>query len=181
MEPTNQAEHDQALTKVMDRLEEMGVTLSKEKCEWSKNKVIWFGYQFSQAGMTPDPIKIKAIQELASPKNVAEVKSFLQMCQYNGMFMYSDGVTYSDVTAPLRALLRKDAIFEWTKKCEESVQNLKKAFTSEKVMAYWDQHRKTELVVDRGPEGVAATLYQQDPYTMHWHPMNYTSRELTKV
>ena len=164
----DQKEHDNNLNQILDRLAEMGVTLNKEKCEWSQNQVLWFGYQFSQAGMAPDPNKVKAIQQLSSPTSTAEVKSFLQMCQYNAMFMLTDIATYSDVTAPLRALLQKDVKFEWSQKCEDAVQTLKKALVSEQVMAYWDQNRKTELVVDRGPDGVAATLYQQDPKTNHW-------------
>ena len=104
--------HDTHLNRILDRLMEMGVTLNKEKCEWSQKQVLWFGYNFSQAGMAPDPNKVKAIQKLSPPTSTAEVKSFLQMCQCNAMFMLTDIATYSDVTAPLRMLTRKDVKFE---------------------------------------------------------------------
>ena len=49
---------------------------------------------------------------------------------------------------------------------------------SEKVISPWEQGRETKLVVDRGPNGVAATLYQQESDTKFWKTVNYTSRSL---
>ena len=37
------------------------------------------------------------------------------MSQYNSMFMFGTEETYADITAPLRLLLCKNAVFEWTK------------------------------------------------------------------
>jgi len=36
-------------------------------------------------------------------------------------------------------------------------------------------------LVDRGPEGIAATLYQQEESTGFWKPVNYTSRTQMKT
>jgi len=48
-------------------------------------------------------------------------------------------------------------------------------------MAHWCQGQKTELVIDRGPEGLATTLYQEEPETGFWRPINYCSRTQTKA
>ena len=42
----------------------------------------------------------------------------------------------------------------------------------DKVMAHWVQGRDTELIVDRGPERIAATLYQKEDDTGFWRPVN---------
>ena len=81
--------------------------MRKEKCSWSVDSVIWFGYKFSAQGMAADPEKVKAITSLPPPTNAAEEKSFLEMCQYNSLFMFENDQTYSDITAPLPTLLRK--------------------------------------------------------------------------
>ena len=177
----DQNDHDTHLIAILGCLSEMGVTLSKNKCEWSKSEAIWFGYRFDKDGMSQDPKKIKAIVDLPSPKSVSELKSFLQMCQFNAMFMYNSTETYSDVTAPLRNLLKKDIPFIWNRNCENSIKKLKDALTSDRVMSHWAQDRPTKLFVDRGPEGIAATLFQQDLNTCHWHTVNYASCALTDV
>ena len=174
-------EHDKHLQEMLTRLEKLGVTLSPPKCQFNIEEVAWFGFLFNKDGMKPDPKKVAAIHYKVTPKSVAEVKSFLQMCQYNQMFLFDTLETYSDVTAPLRALLRKDARFAWTPACETAFCKIKAALTSEKVMAHWCQDRDTELIVDRGPEGLAATLYQKETDTGFWKPVNYTSRTQTKT
>jgi len=79
-------------------------------------------------------------------------------------------------------MLRKNARFRWTLDCEQSFQKLKAALTCDRVMANWAQGRETRLVVDRGPEGIAATLYQQEESSGFWKPVNYTtSRTQTKT
>ena len=178
---STQEEHDRRLGEVLERLLEKGVTLRKEKCMWSVDSVIWFGYKFSADGMSPDPAKVATIQNLPAPKNVTEVRSFLQMCQYSYMFLFKDEQTYSDRTAPLRTMLQKNARFKWTKECQESFKNIKKALSDESIMGHWVQGRDTELWVDRGPEGLGATLYQREPSTGYWKPITYHSRALKKA
>ena len=131
--------------------------------------------------MIPDPSKTAAITGLQSLKNTTQVKSFLQMCQYNSMSTFGNQETYSDITAPLRTLLRKDTVFHWTVQCDTAVSKLKEALVSEQVMAHWATDCPTELVVDRWPEGIPATLYHQDPQTKQWRIINYNDRALTPV
>ena len=103
-----QSEHNERLRAVLQRLCQIGVTLHKEKCQWNQESVIWFGYKFGPEGMSPDPAKVETIKQLPPPKNTTEVKSFLQMSQYNYMFLFDNEQTYADTTAPLRAMLQKE-------------------------------------------------------------------------
>ena len=48
-------------------------------------------------------------------------------------------------------------------------------------MGHWSQNHETELIVDRGPEGVSATLYQKEPSTKFWRPITYYGRALKKT
>ena len=143
-----QEEHDTNLDALLDRLEQIGVTLRLEKCVWSVPKVIWFGYQFSERGMSADPQKIAAINSLPPPTSVAEVKSFLQMCQYNSLFMFGNAKTYSDITEPLRQMLKKNQQFHWSPQCHAAFEELKRGLCSNKVIAPWAPDRKTKLIVD---------------------------------
>ena len=96
-------EHDDRLEKVLERLMEYGLTLRKNKCQFGVEEVIWFGMVFSKQGMSPDPEKVKTIQDWPVPEDKAAVKSFLQTCQFSQEFMGpGPRRTYSDVTLPLR-------------------------------------------------------------------------------
>ena len=176
-----QSERNERLRTVLQRLRQIGVTLRKEKCQWNQESVIWFGYKFGSEGMSPDPAKVETIKQLPPPKNTTEVKSFLQMIQYNYMFLFDNEQTYADTTAPLRAMLQKGAKFVWTNECQRSFERIKQALSSETVVEHWSQNHETELIVDRGPEGISATLYQKEPSTKFWRPLTYYSRALKKT
>ena len=58
--------------------------LNKEKFEFRKDKLTYFGHVLSADGVTPDPEKVKAITELQVPTNVAELRRKIDMINYLG-------------------------------------------------------------------------------------------------
>lgn len=160
----SQQEHDTHLNAVLDRLQSLGLTLRQGKCVWSTPEVIWFGYKFSSEGMSADPSKIETIVELSAPTNAAEVKVFYR---------------YVSTTPCLCNLTRKNAPFVWDQPCQEAFQKLKVGLCSDRVIAPWAADRETKLVVDRGPKGIGATLFQKEPDSGHFKTINYSSRTLT--
>ena len=147
-----QNEHNEPLRAVLQRLHQIGVTLRKEKCQWNQESVICFGYKFGPEGISPDPAKVETIKQLPPPKYTTEVKSLLQISQYNYTFLFDNEQTYVDTTTPVRAMLQKGAKFVWTKECQQSFERIKQALSSETV--------------------VGATLYQKEPITKFWRPIN---------
>ena len=57
----NRQEHDVALHKLLQRLQSLGLTLNKEKCQFHLPRVMFFGWVFSSEGIKPDPTKVYAI------------------------------------------------------------------------------------------------------------------------
>ena len=45
--------HDKRMVKVLKKLQEYGFTLRKERSNWRKSSVVWFGQVFSMASMSP--------------------------------------------------------------------------------------------------------------------------------
>ena len=84
-------EHDVRLEKVLERLQEYGMTLRRGKCQFGVTEVKWFGQVYSKQGMSPDPEKVKLIKEWQAPASKTEVKSFLQTCQFSQPFMRPAG------------------------------------------------------------------------------------------
>ena len=105
----DQAQHDNRLHQVLNRLAESKITLNKVKCEFSVSKVKVIGYTVSSEGKAADPEKIEAIRNLATLRNVAEVRSFLGMVNHASKF--ADYL--ASKTKPLRELLKKKNTWVW--------------------------------------------------------------------
>ena len=174
---TTQEEHDQNLRAVFQRLRERGLTLNKSKCEYSKDKLEFFGYVFSKDGIAPDPKKVSDVINLQTPSNPSEVRSLLGMTNYCSRFIPD----YATKTEPLRKLTHKNQPWRWTDKHDRAVNQLKDALANAPVTAYFDTDRNTEISVDASPVGLAAILSQVDSETDENHIVTYASRSLTET
>lgn len=168
-------EHDQNLRAVFQRLREKGLTLNKSKCEYSKDRLEFFGYVFSKDGISPDPKKVEDVVNLHTPSTASEVRSLLGMTNYCSRFIPD----YATKTEPLRKLTHKDQPWCWTAEHDRAVSQLKDALVTAPVTAYFDPEKDTEISVDASPVGLAAILTQVDPKTDEKHVITYASRSLT--
>ena len=70
--------HNQALDECFKRLEDHGLTLNFEKCSFLQPRLDFFGLTFSKdGGVRPDPKKVAALDNIATPKTTSEVRSLL--------------------------------------------------------------------------------------------------------
>ena len=75
----NQEVHDQRLLRVLERLKEAGVTLSEQKCEFSKTSIKFLGHIVSAQGIEADPDKISAIANMSPPTDITGLRRSLGM------------------------------------------------------------------------------------------------------
>lgn len=61
-------EHDILLGKVFQRLQEGGIHLREEKCQFSQEQVEYLGYLIDATGIHPTTEKVRAIKEAPTPK-----------------------------------------------------------------------------------------------------------------
>ena len=87
---------------VLERLKQAIVTLNKDKCCFSVDRVTFLGHVVDHAGVHPDPKKVEAIQLMGSPKS-SDVRRFLGMVTQLGKFTPS----LAETSKPLRDLLSK--------------------------------------------------------------------------
>ena len=94
-----QEDHDRAFRETFT-----GLTLHREKCEFSRDSLEFFGYVFSGKGLSADPKKVEAITNLPSPTYVAKVRSLLGMANYCSRFI----PVYATQTQPLREVTQRE-------------------------------------------------------------------------
>ena len=103
-------EHQQRLTAVLKRCQEVHLTLNKEKCQFGVPQVTYLGHCISADGITPDENRVKAILAMPPPKDKKGVERLLGTLNYVSKFVPN----MSTVTEHIRVLLGKDVPFVWT-------------------------------------------------------------------
>ena len=71
---TTREEYDERLIKVLQHLQEMGMTLNSEKCYSAQTSVKFLGHVVDSSGIKPDPSRVSAILEIPAPGNVGDVR-----------------------------------------------------------------------------------------------------------
>ena len=69
----------------------------------------------------------------------------------------------SDLTAPLRNLIKKDAEFAWTPTHGQAFTAIKQAIANATTLNYFDPELDTKIQVDASMHGLGAALLQTDP------------------
>ena len=144
--------HDKALQGVFQKF--LNVGLNNSKCEFNKHSLKYFRFVFSDKAISPDPKKVQAIHSASPPTSTSGVSSFLGIATYCAKFI----LKFSDFSQPLHKLTRKDFLFRWKEKHETSFKIIKQLLTSDIVVAYFDQTKKTALVTDASPWGLSAIV-----------------------
>uniref|UniRef100_A0A8C5QIG0 ribonuclease H n=1 Tax=Leptobrachium leishanense TaxID=445787 RepID=A0A8C5QIG0_9ANUR len=189
-------EHEQRLEKVLKRLNEEGLKLSLEKCQFCLPSITYLGHVVSAEGVLTDPRKLEAVASWPRPRNVTELRSFLGFCSYYRRFVGG----FAKIAQPLNKLPQKEDVEEgskasvrsssaqgprkaresiqeeWTNQCESAFMKLKESLTRAPVLAYADPHKPYELHVDASREGLGGVLYQE--YDGLLRPVAYVSRSL---
>ena len=106
-------------------------------CNFSKDRIPYLGHITSEEGISMDPDKIEAIKNWPTRNNVIEVRSFMGLARYYGIFIE----ILSKVAHAIASLQMKGIKFEWNSKCEESFQWLKYLLTSAPILKVADPEK----------------------------------------
>ena len=168
-------EHMKTIQRVLQRLRDHNITANKDKCQFVKEEILFFGHVFSKNGISPSEDKISAIKNASPPQSSDEVRSLLGMAQYVARFCPN----YSSIVDPLRKLTRKDILWNWGPKQKLSFKMLKESMANWKMIRYFDTELSTELIVDASPFGLGAILTQKTENENPVQVIEYASCALT--
>ena len=114
----DQQDHDANLINLLNICQKEGLVLNSKKLELRRERVTFFGAEYSAQGMHPDPKKVQGITEMTVPTDKQQLQSFLGMVNYMGTFIPN----LSHHTEPLWAMLKKDNVFHWEEQQTRSFQ-----------------------------------------------------------
>ena len=161
--------HDQNLCRFLQRCEQKHVHLNSEKFQLRKTEVPFIGHVASGDGLKIHPGKVQAILEMPDPGDAAAIHRLIGMVTYFAKFV----PRLSDITEPLRELIRHDTEWVWDHPQKKAFKKLKEAVSSAPVLRYYSLEDEVTMQCDASKSGLGAALIQLG------QPVAFASHALT--
>jgi len=153
------ADHRHRVKQVLQKLQDAGLQLDVDKCEFECQSVKYLGFIVEvNKGIRMDPEKVAAIQSWEAPKTVKGVRSFLGFANYYRLFI----ADFADIARPLTNLTRKGQQFIWNNEAQQAFDELKRCFISDPILATFDPDRETVMETDASGWATGGVLSQYD-------------------
>lgn len=154
-----QKQHREQVQLILGKLLDAGLQIDITKCDFEVQTTKYLGFIIEAGrGIRMDPAKVSAIMDWETPTTVKGVMGFLGFANFYRRFIKG----FSSLVAPLHALTRKDARFEWSDAADTAFEKLKKAFITAPILAQFDPDRQTVLETDSSGYCVGGILSQYD-------------------
>lgn len=164
-------EHDDNLKKIIERAEDRNIKFNLSKLQYKVSEVSYLGHIFNSNGCKTDPKRIKAISEMTEPSSKIELQRYLGMVNYLRSFIPN----MSQITQPLRELLKSKIEFQWNKNHSSVIAQLKNMLSQAPLLQSFDMAKKIIIQTDASKSGVGCVLLQNKK------PVAYASRSLTSA
>lgn len=149
-------EHSVVLKKVLDRAKELNIKFNPNKIQLKVKKVKYYGQVFSKDGVEPNKDRTKAITDMELPKSPKELQRYLGMINYMRNYLPN----LSEITAPLRDLLKKNVVWQWLKVHSDSVNEIKKLIANVTCLAIYDEKKPLIMETDASMSGIGYCIKQ---------------------
>ena len=154
-------DHTQHLIQLFKALIRNGLKISPRKCQFFRKDLVYMGHNIMIKGNRPCIKALKdradAIRKLNQPKTPRDCKSFCGMINF--LSMYLKGL--QELLAPIYALTKKGAKFEWTQTHQDNFMKLKEMVCKAPVLYMPTADGKFHLFSDTSIVGCGAALYQE--------------------
>ena len=80
-------DHNKTVESVLERLDDKGFALKGSKFESSKKSLAWLGFEKDSEGIRPKHSKIESVLNLAPPKTLKQLRSFMGVLSHLSKFI----------------------------------------------------------------------------------------------
>ena len=149
-------EHHKRLKAVLQRCQDIHLTLNMEKCTFGAPQVTYLGHIISAAGISLDKDRVKAISEMPCTSHRQEgCGTNTRNSQLRGKFVPD----MSMITQPIRELLKQDTQFIWEYEQEAAFEAIKtRLSTALSLMC----KKRSQLAAMRHSQALVQCCYRKD-------------------
>jgi len=164
-------QHEEIKNKVIDRARKYNIRFNEKKMQYCVNEVRFMSLNFNNQGMSPDVERIEVIKNL---KN-SSCKNGLQLVLGVVNFVRQFISNMSELIGPMRELLKKDALWNWTEKHTKIMEKIKNLISEKTLLVYRDVEKAVQIQCDASKDAIACCLLQSNK------PVWFASRALTET
>ena len=159
--------HLEDLKEIFDTLRSYNMKLNSSMCAFEVIAGKFLGFMVSQRGIKANPNKIRAIVEMAPPKNVKEVQSLNSKVVVLNRFV----LRAMDKCLPFFRTLKKS--FEWMAECQQAFEDLKAYLSSPPLLSPSQPGEELFLYLAVSPAAFSTALVREEDKVQK--PMYYAS------
>ena len=149
-------EHAVRLEHVLQRFDKANLQLHPGKCVFVQPRVKYLGYELSEYGVSASAVKVKAVKEYPTPKNVKDVRASIGLAYLERRFVPS----FAEIAKLLKSLTRKNHGFVWGPSQGEAFKRMKDKLCTTPVLAYPNFKLPFNLTCDASKQAVGAVFPQ---------------------
>ena len=147
--------HDKHFLCFLSIVRKNNLKLNASKLQFQLEEVSFFGLNWSSKGISPDPKKIQAIQQMEFPPVKESMHSFLGMVNF--LNRYSPRL--AELSTFLRQLCRLHADYKPESEHYKSFNAIKKELSTKIVLPYYDPASHTTLQTNSSKKGLGSCTH----------------------
>lgn len=176
----DEASHYKHLETVFKRLQENGITVNLEKCDFVKSEIDFLGYHVTSQGIRPTEENYKAIAEFPKPITIKDLRRFLGMINFYRSNLPNAAKHQLILNNYLRDSKKNDKTpISWTIEAEQAFEKCKESIMNAILTVHPSSTSPLALMTDASATCVGAVLQQKSG--PNWEPLGFFSRKLTET
>ncbi|XP_071907834.1 uncharacterized protein [Coffea arabica] len=160
------------LREIFEVLRHSRMRLNPKKCTFGVRSEKFLGYMISKEGVRANPDKIKAIMDMAPPRNIKEVQRLTGRMAALNRFLSKSAVRGS----PFFKALKGGRQFEWNPECQKAFDELKEHLVRLPALTSPEVGETLFIYLAAGEGAVSAVLVREEDKLQK--PVYYVSRAL---
>jgi hypothetical protein len=169
-------EHLLHLQQFFQVLQENGLTISPAKCVFAVSSLKFLGHMVDEAGITPLPRHVAAVQDCPPPTDIKQLQRFLGLINFNRRFLPAVARTLQPLTDLLKGLPK---VLLWSHAAEAAFVATKAALVAAVPLCHPAPQAVLSLAVDASDSHVGGVLQQK--CKKGWQPLAFYSIKLSSA
>jgi hypothetical protein len=167
-------EHLLHLQQFFQVLQENGLSIHPAKCVFAVSSLKFLGHMVDEAGITPLPRHVAAVQDCPPPTDIKQLQRFLGLINFYRRFLPAVARTLQPLTDLLKG---SPKVLLWSSAAEAAFVAAKAALVAAVPLCHPAPHAVLSLAVDASDSHVGGVLQQKSG--RGWQPLAFYSKKLS--